>query len=102
MKNLRKLMYFVYILKCKDNSLYTGITTDINRRFLEHKNGRGGNYTRSHKATKIIYSEKYPNRSKASRREYEIKSLKNKGLHLLFRICPIVLKSCHGQKFGGN
>ncbi|MEK7505972.1 MAG: GIY-YIG nuclease family protein [Patescibacteria group bacterium] len=39
-------MYFVYILECSDKSLYTGITTDIKRRFIEHKNGKGGRYPR--------------------------------------------------------
>ncbi len=67
-------MYFVYTLKCNDGSLYTGITTDVKRRFLEHKIGNGGAYTRSHRVSKIVYTEKQLNRSKASKREYEIKS----------------------------
>ncbi|MBI5470321.1 GIY-YIG nuclease family protein [Candidatus Kaiserbacteria bacterium] len=67
-------MYFVYILKCGDGSLYTGITTNIARRLLEHKKGLGGNYTRSHGAARIVYSERKRNRSTASRREAEIKS----------------------------
>ncbi len=68
-------MYFVYILKCKDGSLYTGITTDVKRRFLEHKNGRGGAYTRAKKALKIIYTEEHADRSSASKREAAIKKL---------------------------
>lgn len=67
-------MYFVYILKCKDGSLYTGITTDLARRFGEHKNGTGAKYTRGKKAGKIVYSERKNNRSTASKREAEIKS----------------------------
>lgn len=67
-------MYFVYILKCKDGSLYTGITTDLERRLEEHKNGTGAKYTRGKKAGNIVYSEKKRNRSTASRREAEIKS----------------------------
>jgi len=67
-------MYFVYILKCDDKSLYTGITTDIKRRFLEHKEGKGGHYTRARGVKKMIYSEKHLNRSSALKREAEIKS----------------------------
>ncbi len=67
-------MYFVYILKCKDGSLYTGITTDLARRLAEHASGKGAKYTRGKKAGKIVYSEKKKNRSTASKREAEIKS----------------------------
>ncbi len=67
-------MYFVYILRCKDGTLYTGITTDLKRRLAEHKSGKGASYTRARKAGKIVYSEKKKNRSTASRREAEIKS----------------------------
>lgn len=67
-------MYFVYILKCGDTSLYTGITTDVQRRLAEHKAGKGGHYTRARGARKIVYSEKYPDRSSALKREAEIKS----------------------------
>jgi hypothetical protein len=51
-------MYFVYIVQCTDGSLYTGITTDVERRFLEHQEGKGGHYTRSHRVKKIVYTEK--------------------------------------------
>ena len=67
-------MYFVYLLRCKDGSLYTGITTDLERRLEEHKNGTGAKYTRGKKAGRIVYSEKKRNRSTASKREAEIKS----------------------------
>lgn len=68
-------MYFVYILECSDASLYTGITTDLARRFSEHKSGMGGHYTRTHAAVKIVYFEKKKNRSSAQKREAEIKRL---------------------------
>jgi putative endonuclease len=67
-------MYYVYILRCKDKSLYAGITTDVERRFKEHRAGIGGHYTRSHKPEKIIYREKAATRSDALKREAEIKS----------------------------
>lgn len=66
--------YFVYLLKCKDDSIYTGITTDLKRRFNEHKNKKGGHYTGSHEVIKILHAEKYPTRSDALKREAEIKS----------------------------
>ncbi|MEK9200591.1 MAG: GIY-YIG nuclease family protein [Patescibacteria group bacterium] len=67
-------MYLLYILLCSDHSLYIGITTDVERRFQNHKNGKGGAYTRSHKPLKIIYQESHPDRSSALKREFEIKS----------------------------
>ncbi len=60
-------------MECKDGSLYTGITTNIKRRFAEHKSGIGGHYTRSKEVAKIVYTEQYPDRSSASKRESEIK-----------------------------
>jgi len=66
-------MWYVYFILCKDKSLYTGITNDLEKRFREHKNGKGGRYTRSHKVVKILYSEKLETRSEALKREAEIK-----------------------------
>jgi len=65
--------YFVYLLECEDGSLYTGITTDVERRFAEHKSGIGSHFTRAKKAKCIVYTEKQPNRSAAQKRESEIK-----------------------------
>lgn len=72
-------MYFVYILKCQDGSLYTGITTDVKRRFREHKSGKnkkGSHYTSARGVVKVVYTERRPNRSSASKREAEIKGWK--------------------------
>lgn len=71
-------MYFVYLLECKDGTIYTGITTDIKRRFEEHKNGIGSRYTRSRKVKRILYTEKHKNRSSATKREIEIKKMSRK------------------------
>ncbi|MEI8130499.1 MAG: GIY-YIG nuclease family protein [bacterium] len=68
-------MWFVYILMCEDGSLYTGITTDLDRRFLEHKNKKGARYTRSHGVVSCVYSEQSASRSEALIREAEIKKL---------------------------
>ena len=67
-------MWSVYILLCSDNSLYTGISTNPQNRFLDHKSGKGGAYTRSHKPVKIIYIEQFPDKSSALKREAQIKS----------------------------
>ncbi|MBI2409676.1 GIY-YIG nuclease family protein [Candidatus Kaiserbacteria bacterium] len=66
-------MYFVYILECKNGSLYTGITTDVARRFKEHSSGSGGHYTKSQEVSQIIYTEQHPDRSSALKREAQIK-----------------------------
>lgn len=68
------MTYIVYILQCADKSIYTGITTDIQRRFNEHKNGEGGHYTKSKGVVKILYTESHKNKSSALKRESEIKS----------------------------
>lgn len=66
-------MWYVYILLCSDNSLYTGSTNNLEKRFLDHRNGKGGRYTRSHKPLEIIYSEEFSSKSVALKREAEIK-----------------------------
>jgi putative endonuclease len=66
-------MYYLYFLLCDDNSIYTGVTNDIERRFSEHKNKKGGHYTSSHNAVKIIYTEEYPTQKEALTRERQIK-----------------------------
>ena len=77
-------MYYVYLIECQDGTLYTGITTDVQRRFEEHRDGKGGAYTSSKKVKKVLYTEKYPDRSSALKREAEIKSWKrNKKLALI-------------------
>jgi putative endonuclease len=68
------MSWFVYILLCEDNSLYTGSTNNIEKRYEAHKNGKGGKYTRSHKPLKLIHTETYETKSGALKREIEIKS----------------------------
>ena len=70
-------MYYTYMIRCADNSLYTGITTDLNRRFAEHKaqGEKGAKYTRTHKVTKLEAAGSSENRIMASRLEYYIKKL---------------------------
>lgn len=67
-------MYFVYMVKCSDNTLYTGIATELERRIEEHNSSdKGAKYTRARRPVSLVYSEEYPDRSSASKREYEIK-----------------------------
>ena len=69
----------VYILRCSDDTLYTGITTDLSRREDEHNNSKlGAKYTRVRRPVKLIYSEHCDDKSSASKREYEIKQLSRK------------------------
>jgi putative endonuclease len=67
-------MWRVYILKCGDGSLYTGITNNLERRFKQHQQGEGGHYTSAREVVKVVYTEQHPDRSAALKREAEIKS----------------------------
>lgn len=67
-------MYYVYILLCSDNTLYTGITNNIEKRMETHRSGKGSKYVRARLPFKLLYTESYNDKSSASKREYEIKS----------------------------
>ena len=68
-------MYYFYILRCSDNSLYSGITNDLEKRLKEHNSaqGRGAKYTRAKGPVTLVHSEKLSNRSSALKREAEVK-----------------------------
>ena len=67
--------YYVYILRCKDGSYYTGHAKDLEKRFEMHKKGRGARYTRMHEPEKLVYMEEFESRSEAMKRERRIKTL---------------------------
>jgi putative endonuclease len=68
--------YFLYILKCSDDTLYTGITTDVARRVEEHNSSAlGAKYTRGRGPVKLIYSQEFATRALATKEEYRIKKL---------------------------
>ncbi len=67
-------LYIVYLLQCRDGSLYTGITTDLDRRLLQHSQGKASKYTRAKLPVRCVYSETQPDESSAKKREHEIKS----------------------------
>lgn len=69
-------MYFVYILKCSDETLYTGITSDLTRRIEEHNSSKlGAKYTKARRPVKLVYSKEFANRSTAMVEESRIKKL---------------------------
>ena len=69
-------MYFLYILECSDQTLYTGITTNLDRRLKEHNNSKlGAKYTKIRRPVKLVYFEEFIDRSKASKEEAKIKKL---------------------------
>jgi len=69
------MAWYVYMLRCGDGSLYTGSTTDVERRLREHQGGTGARYTRSRPPVTLAYAEEALDRSAAQRREAAIKKL---------------------------
>ncbi|MDG6988440.1 MAG: GIY-YIG nuclease family protein [Nitrososphaerota archaeon] len=67
--------YYVYIVRCADGTLYTGVTTDLARRVEEHNSGRGAKYTRGRRPVRLAFSEPAESRGRALEREAEIKKL---------------------------
>ncbi|XGI84428.1 GIY-YIG nuclease family protein [Halorutilales archaeon Cl-col2-1] len=67
--------HYVYVVECSDGSLYTGYTTDVERRLEEHNSGDGAKYTRGRTPVKLVHEEEYGSRSEAMRREHEIKQM---------------------------
>ena len=67
--------WYLYILRCKDDTLYTGITTDVEKRLEAHRAGRGAKYTRGRTPLELVYRETCGTHSQALKRELEIKKL---------------------------
>ena len=68
------MLYYLYIVRCADDTLYTGIATELERRIEEHNNStKGAKYTRTRRPVTLVYHETFDDRSSASKREYEIK-----------------------------
>ena len=68
-------MPFVYIVRCSDNTLYTGYAEDIYKRLAEHNAGKASKYTRSRLPVELVYHEQLPDRSSALKREWQIKQM---------------------------
>ena len=67
--------WYLYILRCKDSTLYTGITTDVEKRFQTHQSGKGAKYTRGRRPLELVYRELCGTHSDALKREWEVKQL---------------------------
>lgn len=67
--------WYVYLIECRDGSLYTGISTDVERRYAQHAAGKGARYTRSRPPVRLLARFEYADRATASRAEYAIKQL---------------------------
>ncbi|WP_145543127.1 GIY-YIG nuclease family protein [Virgibacillus sp. SK37] len=77
--------HVVYMLRCKDNSLYTGYTNNLENRLKAHRDGKGAKYTRGRGPFQVVYIEKIETKEQALKREYEIKQLKRKEKLLLIQ-----------------
>ena len=69
------MSYYVYLLRCRDGSLYAGYTDDPERRVKVHNSGKGSKYTRSRLPVELVYQEEHPDKSSALRRECQLKQL---------------------------
>jgi len=69
------MTHYVYVVECSDGTVYTGYTTDVERRVEEHNDGEGAKYTRGRTPVEVVHVEEYETRSDAMSREAEIKSL---------------------------
>lgn len=90
-RNQGQLMWSVYILRCSDNSLYTGITVDLRRRLQEHNqdDSLAAAYTLGRRPVELVYSEFCQNRSDASRRESVIKRMSRRDKEILIKTNPV-------------
>ena len=76
--------HFVYIVRCSDGTLYTGYTTDVERRVAEHNAGTGAKYTRGRRPVRLVYQEAHATVTEAMQREYAIKQLRRRNKEQLF------------------
>ena len=67
--------WYLYILRCRDDSLYTGITTDVEKRLEAHRSGKGAKYTRGRSPLELVYRESCGSHSDALKREHQVKML---------------------------
>ena len=71
-------MNYTYIVKCRDGSLYTGWTNNLEKRIEDHNAGRGAKYTKARRPVVLVYMEEFPTKQEAMKREWEIKRLSRK------------------------
>ena len=86
MTNRQAPTWYIYILRCNDGSLYTGITTNVGRRLNEHNSSpKGARYTRARRPVQLVYREPAASRSAAAKREYQLKRLSLAQKHSLIQ-----------------
>lgn len=83
--SINTVSYYIYILICSDKTLYTGSTNDLDRRLIAHNtSSKGAKYTRGRRPVKLVYSEEFKTKSKALKREWEIKGMERSKKRELF------------------
>ena len=82
-------MNYTYILKCKDDSLYTGWTNDLKKRITSHNAGKGAKYTKARRPVELVYYEEFQTREEAMKREYAIKQLSRQEKEALIKTRPL-------------
>lgn len=80
------MSWFVYMLRCGDETLYTGITDEVQKRLAAHRAGKGAKYTRGRGPLEVVYQEELPDKSAALKREYAIKQLRREDKERLISI----------------
>lgn len=82
-------MHYTYIVECRDKTLYTGWTTDLEKRVRAHNEGKGAKYTKSRAPVRLVYYEQYETKQEALKREYAIKQLPRKDKLALIHKKPL-------------
>ena len=89
-KRGEKIMNYTYIVKCKDGTLYTGWTNNLEKRIADHNSGKGAKYTRARKPVTLVYYETFEAKEEAMKREYAIKHMSRKEKEKLIEHFPIL------------
>jgi putative endonuclease len=87
------MKWFIYMLQCSDDTIYTGYTNDVDKRVEKHNKGKGAKYTKGRRPVTLVYYEQHPSKSSAMKREYAIKQLtKDEKIKLMFPIDKEVIR----------
>lgn len=91
--------HVVYMLKCKDSTLYTGYSNNFEQRLKMHESGKGAKYTRGRGPFEVVLMQQFPTKEEAMKKEYEIKQLSRTEKILLIKQCKEGLKNEHTKEF---
>lgn len=92
---------YTYIVECRDESLYTGWTTDLKRRITAHNAGKGAKYTKSRRPVRLVYWEEFETKEEAMRREYAIKHMSRQEKKKLIEKQKLKNECIHDDKVAG-